>query len=381
MSRAVPANLGEYLFTSSNPYGLRIDGKIMPLRDDADPSSLDFRNCIRGVDLVFLHEAVTVRGGGVGTYEGGTGGGVRADVMDALNAGLGRIWSAHASAVDNDSYEMWSPSAPVVPAGVLPDGVRNKVARYLEPYFSLPSRRSAGDAGGYVALDSTQVANLFADVGQLNYGYTKGATYCPYGRAVSTTLRTHYVNNATGDRPPDSSSTSSSWLWYDADDTTWRPGRGYPNDVSVHRRVTTAGSSLSFSLSSNLDSSSSRLKTCVEVWPWAVLEVSNSWSSDGDEGYDADSESSTVAVPLTTGYQDMLAPAAVPAVTPGELSDAVSLAFAAAGLKRTTAEILASVPPKTGDIHSAEASSLCRFDSLFYLFHFLYCSLQSVGVQ
>lgn len=62
MSRAIPANFNQYLLdqTSRNT-GVVCDGGIMPLRTDQDPTSLWWKNCIRGEDVMFLKEAVATR--------------------------------------------------------------------------------------------------------------------------------------------------------------------------------------------------------------------------------------------------------------------------------------------------------------------------------
>ena len=62
MSRAIPANFNQYLLDqASRNTGVVCDGGIMPLRNDQDPTSLWWKNCIRGEDIMFLKEAVAAR--------------------------------------------------------------------------------------------------------------------------------------------------------------------------------------------------------------------------------------------------------------------------------------------------------------------------------
>ena len=62
MSRAIPSNFNEYLLdqTTRNT-GIVCDGGIMPLRNNPDTTSLWYRNCIRGEDIMFLKEAIASR--------------------------------------------------------------------------------------------------------------------------------------------------------------------------------------------------------------------------------------------------------------------------------------------------------------------------------
>ena len=61
MSLAVPASYDEYYYTTQHD-NLICDGGIMPLRNSADPTSTWYKYCLRAEDLMFLNEALNIKG-------------------------------------------------------------------------------------------------------------------------------------------------------------------------------------------------------------------------------------------------------------------------------------------------------------------------------
>lgn len=90
-------------------------------------------------------------------------------------------------------YEDWSPTAPNIPAGVLPEA--QSWGPYVSQFFTLPAQQSASDA--YTVLDSGQIMNLFKDIKNLNYTVFNGfrGGVCPYRYSQSCTYTVHEEDN------------------------------------------------------------------------------------------------------------------------------------------------------------------------------------------
>lgn len=330
MSRAIPASLNEYLFTQSNPDGLIVDGGIMPLRNGSTDST-NYKYCLRGEDPIFLNEALHIRGlagNGYGTsitpdkY-------IRSSKMAAFRDAIGSMW--------NSGY--WSSRAPNIPAGVLDR--YQQWEDYIRPYFTLPSTpQSAGDA--YTVLDAEQVLDLFRDVKELNYAYRLGGrgSAVPYNYSQSYTYRWHEEENRPAYQPPspDYDQTGSSYLWYDQGNWLWQKSQGYPSDVANHTTWKTIANSLTFT--ERTSTPPNVAKTCVEIRPWAEMEVANYGQTSDYNGQSGErvSEYKYAVVPLKSGYTDMLNET-VPTVNSSELDAAINLAYSTAGLERNAEDI------------------------------------------
>lgn len=373
MSRAVPSSLNEYLFTTSNADNLIIDGGIMPLRNSSDPTSLWYKYCIRGEDPIFLNEALQIRG------LSGTGGSsmnltptkyIQSSKMAAIRDAIASSWRSGS----------WSSTKPNIPAGVRDEN--SYWDEYIKQYFSLPSvPQSAGET--YTVLDAEQVMNLFRDVKQLNYSYrTSGrGSAVPYNWSQSYTYRWHEIENRPYYQPadPDYDSTGSGYLWYDQENTSWYKGEGYPSDIENSTTWKTISNSLTFT--ERTSTPPNLAKTCVEIQPWAEMEVANYGQTSDYSGYgytDTISEYKYVIIPLKSGYTDMLNET-VPTVNSSELDAAINLAYSTAGLERNSADIPLTLA--TGDHTYRSATSTCNIRTLFYLVHVKYCSLENVIIQ
>ena len=378
MSRAIPSSLSEYLFVTSNPDNLIINGGIMPLRNSSDPTSISYKKCLRGEDPIFLSEAMYIRAlsGPTGSISNPTPNKyIRDDKLFNLRESILSCWGN-----SSYNYKYWSPTKPNIPAGVLSEN--QQWSDYITQYFpTLPQQQSAGDT--YTALDSEQVMNLFRDVKQLNYSYRTGSrgSAVPYNWSQSYTYRWHEIENRPYYQPPDPDydQTGSSYLWYDQENTSWYKGLGYPDNIENSTTWKTIANSLTFT--ERTSNPPNLAKTCVEIQPWAEMELANygQTSDYSSSGYtDSISEYKTVVIPLKSDYTDMLNET-VPTVNSSELDAAIDLAYSTAGLDRNSADM--PLTPATGDHTYRNATSTCRIWTLFYLVHVKYCSLEHTNIQ
>lgn len=109
-------------------------------------------------------------------------------------------------------------------------------------------------------------------------------------------------------------------------------GYGYPSDIANKTTWKTIANSLTFT--ERTSTPPNLAKTCVELQPWAEMEVSNYGGTD----VDSISEYKYVIVPLKSGYTDMLNET-VPTVNSSELNAAIDLAYSTAGLERNAADM------------------------------------------
>lgn len=379
MSRAIPSSLDEYLFVTSNPDNLIINGEIMPLRNSQDPNSISYKKCLRGEDPIFLNEAMYIRSlsgsGGAGVGNPTPDKYIRASKLSHVRSSITSCWGGSSG---NNYY--WSVTKPNIPAAVLSEN--QQWGDYIRPYYNtLPSQRSAGD--NYTVLDSEQVMNLYRDIKQLNYSYRLSGrgSAVPYNDSQSYTYRWHEIENRPYYQPPspDYDYTSTSYLWYDQENTSWDKDEGYPGDIENSTTWKTIANSLTFT--ERTSTPPNLAKTCVEIQPWAEMEVVNygqtmDYSSSGDT--DSFSEYKYVVIPLKSDYTDMLNET-VPTVNSSELDAAIDLAYTTAGLERYCADI--QLTPATGTHTYRSATSHCRVWTLFYLIHLKYCSLENITIQ
>lgn len=376
MSRAIPSSLSEYLFVTSNPDNLIIDGGIMPLRNSSDPTSTWYKNCLRGEDPIFLNEAMYIRA--LSGSTGSTSNPVPSKYIQSNK--LSNIKSSITSCWGSYNYKYWSPTKPNIPAGVLSEN--QQWGDYIIQYFpTLPQQQSAGDT--YTAFDSEQVMNLYRDIKQLNYTYrTSGrGSAVPYSYSQSYTYRWHEIENRPYYQPPDPDYdwTGTGYLWYDQENTSWYKGEGYPGDIENSTTWKTINNSLTFT--ERTSTPPNLAKTCVEIQPWVEMEVAN-YGSTGNysgSGYtDRISEYKSVIIPLKSDYTDMLNET-VPTVNSSELDAAIDLAYSTAGLERYSADMPLTLA--TGDHTYRDATSTCQIWTLFYLVHVKYCSLENTNIQ
>jgi len=179
MSRAVPSSMNEYLLTTTNPDNLVVNGGIMPLRNGS-PDSIDWKYCLRGEDHIFLGEALNVRGWGMNRPPHKQ---ISSTYIWEIQDRMSSMWSSNS----------WSPTRPVIPAGV--SGSYSNWWDYCKNYFSLPSQQSAGET--YTVLDAEQIMRLFKDMKQLNYTMDTGGRggVVPYGYSQSCTYTIHEEEN------------------------------------------------------------------------------------------------------------------------------------------------------------------------------------------
>ena len=204
MSRAVPSSYSEYLYT--NPTNMICDGGIMPLRSTSDPTSTNYRKCLRGEDKIFLREADHIRQkafGNVGMLQPDNI--VRASDMSYIQTQLGNYWN-------KDSF-LFSATDPQIPMFVMTD--ETSLFSDLKQYFTLPTRQSASDT--YTVLSESAVMNLFRDMKQLNYCHTavsSAYTLCPYlwYQRVDGVSRRYDVHSEPYSEEPFS---DSGYVWYD----------------------------------------------------------------------------------------------------------------------------------------------------------------------
>lgn len=376
MSRAIPSSLDEYLFVTSNPDNLIINGEIMPLRNSQDPTSISYKKCLRGEDPIFLNEAMYIRSlcgeaGGMGNPTPDKY--IRATKLSGVRNSITSCWG-------NSPYYYWSVTKPNIPAAVLSEN-QNWYSYITQYYNTLPSQRSAGDT--YTALDSEQVMNLYRDIKQLNYCYrlSSRGSAVPYSYSESYTYRWHEIENRPYYQPPDPDYdvTGTGYLWYDQESTSWAKDEGYPGDIETSVTWKTIDNSLTFT--ERTSTPPNLAKTCVEIQPWAEMEVANygqtmDYSSSGYT--DNISEYKYVVVPLKSDYTDMLNET-VPTVNSSELDAAIDLAYSTARLERNCANI--PLTPATGSRTYRGATSTCRMWTMFYLIHLKYCSLENITIQ
>ena len=367
MSRAVPSSYSEYLFTDSTD--LICDGGIMPLRNSSDPTSTWYKKCLRGEDLIFFNEALNVRS------KAGGSSWVRTPSTQISSGRMAEFKTSVGSMVNS-----FAPSLSALPQAA--DITNSSLDDYIKSFFNPVTQYSSGDA--YTVLDSAQVLNLFKDIKQLNYAISRSSRggLCPYNSSYACTYTVHEEDNRPWTTPPaDYDQTTTSYLWYEGEDTSWAKNQGYPSDVETHLTSTVNSSSITFT--ERTSSPPNLYKTCVEIIPYASLDVCNSgvtYSTDGGSAHGGDSiyEYRYVCVPLKSSFTDMLNGGVI-SLTSTEVDDAISLAFSTVGLQKKAVDI--ALTPATGDYTNRSTLSTCKLSSIVYLVHFKYCSLESVTIQ
>lgn len=285
MSLAVPASYDEYYYTSQND-GLICDGGIMPLRNSADPTSTWYKNCLRAEDLMFLNEALNIKGKCCRRNNG-----VPTPTKFIDSSKLTNIR-------DNIGY-MWDDGSPTMPNlqphdfGDDSTGLR----QYILDSFGSKTRYSENDSYYHNPLRADQIMNLFKDVKQLNYFYRQGGgrgSAVPYNSSRECVTERTYSDGHSPD-----TFTYSGYVWYDS-----IYYKSYDSTVEYHWDEHPTSKSLTFSLYSSGDMIP---KTLVELAIWGGFYVTNyaGKMNEYSEYGDVTNKTTYVFVPIKSAYTNM----------------------------------------------------------------------------
>ena len=183
MSLAIPSSYDEYYYTTQHD-NLICDGGIIPLRNNADPTSTWYKYCLRAEDLMFLNEALSIKG-----------------KCCRMNTGVPipskNIDSSRLSNIRDNIGYMWERGSPTMPS-LQPHDFGNDAEglwQYIQDSFGSKTRYSANDSYYHNPLKADQIMNLFKDVKQLNYFYRNGGSsgsVVPYNFSKGCTTERTY---------------------------------------------------------------------------------------------------------------------------------------------------------------------------------------------
>lgn len=284
MSLAIPASYDEYYYTSQND-GLICDGGIMPLRNNADPTSTWYKNCLRAEDLMFLNEALNIKGK-CARYN--TGVPTPTKIIDSNKL---------ANIRDNIGY-LWNFGSPTMP-NLQPHDFGDDstgLQQYIQDSFGSKTRYSANDSYYRNPLRADQMMNLFKDVKQLNYFYRNGGSRgsaVPYNYSRGCTTERTYSDGSSPD------TFTYDYVWYDQIYYKY-----YDSELEYHWDEHPTSKYLTFSLYSSGDMIP---KTLVELAIWGGFYVTNyaGKMNEYSEYGDVTNKTSYVFVPIKSAYTNM----------------------------------------------------------------------------
>lgn len=383
MSRAIPASFSEYLLDqSSQSTGIICDGGIMPLRTNTDQTSTWHKNCLRGEDIMFLKEAVAARRNDSQNY-GLDDNQIKASRLSSLKTQLGwLINSGYWSDYDPSSHYGFHDFGSSSPTS-------NQVYQYIIGLLPSLSQYSAGDT--YSVLDSTPIMNLFRDVKQLSYTLLSGGglytNYNGFSKTNNSSQHTVAVRGYTDgtSRTTESDNTGSGWLWYQQRMLNHIYGSGYPNNVSSSETQDTTNSSITVTESSL--STYRQLHRYLEVKPFGVFNVVNSYDaswqdgtgSQATTGSDSWGEYRYILAPLPVStFIDLLS---TTSITVSNWSTFFPAIYDFAGLEMNADDITGRFQTGSYSDSKRQITYVTSPSNIFWVAHFLYCSLDDVAIQ
>ena len=380
MSRAIPANFSEYLLdqTSQNT-GIICDGGIMPLRNNPSHTSIWYKNCLRGEDIMFLKEAVAARRN------------------DSSNSGLDNRQIKSSRLQQLKQYTgylinngLWSESDPSSNYGFYDFGSSspsiNDVYQYVKGLLPTLTQNSANDI--YTILDSEPIMNLFRDVKQLNYyvpisttSYSYNGLYRTNNCTSHTVTVRGYTDGTTRTTTSDHSSTS---IWTQYRRLNHIYGEGYPSNVNLDEKTDTTNSSITFTEPST---TYRRFHRYLEVKPFGVFQLFNDYNASWQNGTGSqavtDSDSWTtykyILAPYpVTSYIDLLN---TTSFTVSNWSSFIPAIYNFAGMEMYADNITGRFQTGSYSDSKVQSTQLNLTVYTFFVMHFLYCNLEDVTIQ
>ena len=378
MSRAIPSNFNEYLLdqTSRNT-GIVCDGGIMPLRNNPDPSSLWYKNCLRGEDVMFLKEATAAR------RNDASNGGL--DDTSFKPSRLQTLQSQIGSLIDSG---LWTDTDPRATIGFHDMGAYSPqwsdVETYIKSCLHPITKSSAGDT--YTNLDHVPIENLFKDVQKLAYTLLISGMsgYSGYLQDNSYSYRFYEERRRTSGDPTitDETRTTDFWIWNDYHREVYRPG--YPDGLSRLENQSPISSTTTFTESTSF-ASYRRFHRYLESVPFGVFEVTNSylaeweWNS-GAEGFDSWETKKYILGPLPVStFIDTENLTTITLNDQTTWSAWVTSVFNAAGLEKNAANVQGRYEPaERRERH--QTASIETPMLVFWVSHMKYCSLDGIAI-
>lgn len=378
MSRAIPSDYNEYLLDQSTRYtGIICDGGIMPLRTNTDPTSLWYKNCLRGEDPLFLQEAILAR------RNASTNSGITKDI-------LGSRMSLIKTQIGLEiSSGLWTDVDPTSGIGFHSFGqsypTNSDIISYVKSCLNPISQFGAGDV--FQTLDSGPVINLFKGIKSLNYlAIINQAGYRYSGFSQTYTLTTERVQ-VTGHTDGTSTTTTTnptlSRLWYSYDSEAYNHSRGYPNGLLSSDKYTPQTTELEFAEVSTYRN----YHRYFAMRPFGVFEVRNEYSASwqwngGAAGSDSYNDYVWILAPLpVTTYVDLLTATTITIDDQHSWLQWFSDVFTFAGLEMYSTDVSGAYQV-TDYAHSRTRTAIISGPLwVFWIGHFLYCNLEGVSVQ
>lgn len=380
MSRAIPSNFSEYLLdhTSQNT-GIVCDGGIMPLRNNPDPTSLWYKNCIRGEDIMFLKEAIASRRNAA-SNDGLDDTSFKSQRLTILQTQIGLIFDAG----------NWTDIDPRSAIGFHSFGESTsnptwqQVEEYVKSCFHQIHQASKYDT--YAILDHVPVENLFKDVKSLSYTWLNGNNvyyhYDGYRRNVAYTYRYYSLRNSSSGGSPtivDEIRTDNNYcMWQSYHNDVRRTN--YPSGLDSLQEYTPN----SFAATFTEDSWDiyRRRHRYLEVEPFGVFSVRNAYDYYGDSTSDSFEKQHWVLAPFPENvFYDTLTATTITISDQTAWDNWVTTMFNVAGLQKYAADIGTDRPkPGRSDSQLRQNAIIHTAAFTFFIAHQKYCSLDDVSI-
>jgi hypothetical protein len=203
----------------------------MPLRNNPDTSSLWYRNCIRGEDIMFLKEAIAARRN-ASSNDGLDDKSFKSSRLTTLQTQTGQLFDAG----------NWTDTDPrsVIGFHSFGESTTNptwqQVSDYVLSCFNPIQQASKLDT--YLILDHVPIMNLFRDVKSLSYTWLHGNDiyyhYDGYARNTAYNYRYYSLRNSSSGGSPtiiDEIRTNNNWcMWQSYHNDVLNPR--YPSGMS-----------------------------------------------------------------------------------------------------------------------------------------------------
>jgi hypothetical protein len=375
MSRAIPSSFSEYLLDSTSvDTGIICNGGIMPLRNDPSKTSISYRKCLRGEDVMFLQEAICARR--TESNYGLSDRAIRSNRLSSVQTKIGYTMSSN----------LWTDSDPTSSIGVHGFGATSPTNQALLSWVQGKlhpiSQSSAYDT--YQVLDAAPIERLFDDVGKLNYKIlfdttTSGGGYYGWSLSYIGTLTADTTTGHTDGSTTHSTSTSTgSFVWYDADRENYTNDGRYPNGLRLSETTTISNQSITIS-----EYGGRTTHRYFAIKPFFLLNLQNyyyaEWNAQNASSVtDSFDDREYVFLPApVNAYVDMLNPTTITYNTASSIDSFLASAFSETSLQRHAADIQGQYNPSAYH-HERQRRASVSIDRILYLGHFLYCNLEGV---
>ena len=363
MSRAIPANFNQYLLdqTSRNT-GVVCDGGIMPLRNDQDPTSLWWKNCLRGEDIVFLKEAVAARRDDT-TNDGLNDLAIRAARLQQLQVRLGQMFSSG----------IWTDTDPRQAIGIHDFGstlpTTATVVDYIKTKLNPIAQQSSSDT--YDIINLLPVQHMFQDVKSLAYVLRSSVPYAEYQGYNRTTSFSYRDWTRDGQSQKTTTVTTNGWMWQSMDQETVRPTLDYQRTFTPLQCTTTFTEQSGYR----------RFNRYVQSIPLGVFQVENEYQANWTGGSDSWLVSKYMLglFPQVT-YIDTLTQTTLTLNNQSIWQQWAAGLFSNAGLQAQATNITGQYSPTAATRSRTRSARISGPLCVVWISRMMYCSLDGVAV-